>query len=128
MKKVYALILFATVFILGFSNTTFAQGNLQFSQVIFYDIPYGSTQSFNVPAGKVWKVESVGASSGSCNVWLQNSAAQTIGILYYVSTSNYQPSFPIWLPSGHSGFFAYNFGSCTTARAYVSIIEFNVVP
>src|SRR5688572_12488602 len=80
-----------------------AQGNLQFNQVIFYDIPYGSTQSFTVPAGKVWKVESVGTAVSGCGVYLQNSSAQNIGILYYISTSNYSPSLPMWLATGQSG-------------------------
>lgn len=128
MKKHLALFLFVTLFVLGFSKTTFSQGNLQFNQVIFYDIPYGTTQAFNVPAGKVWKVESVGASSSSCAVWLQNSAAQNIGYLFNVSASDYEPSFPIWFPSGHSGFFGYHLNNCIGAHAFVSIIEFNVVP
>jgi hypothetical protein len=128
MKKASVFVLFLVVFFFGFSKTAAAQGNLQFNQVIFFDIPYGSTQPFTVPAGKVWKVESVGATSSSCAVWLQNGAGQAVGNLYYVSASNYHPAFPIWLPSSHSGFFAYNLNNCTGARAYVSIIEFNVVP
>lgn len=128
MKKILAPFLFAAIFFFGFSKTSAAQGNLQFNQVIFFDIPYGSTQSFTVPAGKVWKIESVGATSSSCVVWLQNGSGQAVGNLYYVSASNYQPAFPIWLPSNHAGFFAYNINNCTGARAYVSIIEFNVVP
>jgi hypothetical protein len=128
MKKISVLVLFAALFVFGFSQTAKAQGNLQFSQVLFFDIVYGTTQSFNVPAGKVWKIESAGASSGNCTVWLQNGAAQYVGNLYYVSSSNYQPSFPIWLPTSYSGFFAYNTGSCTGSRAFVSVIEFNIVP
>jgi hypothetical protein len=128
MKKLLIPTLFTAIFLFGFSQTSFAQGNLQFNQVIFYDIPFGSTQPFTVPPGKVWKVESVGATSSSCVVWLQNSAGQAIGNLYYVSSSNYQPAYPIWFPTNHSGFFAYNINNCTGARAYVSIIEFNVVP
>lgn len=128
MKKSSIFFLFITVFLLGFSKTSFSQGNLQFNRVVFYDITFGSVQTFSVPAGKVWKIESVGASSSSCAVSLQNSSGQAQGTLYYVSASNYLPAYPIWLPSGHTGGFAYNINNCTGAHAYISIIEFNVVP
>lgn len=128
MKKILAPFLFAAIFIFGFSKTSFAQGNLQFNRVVLYDIPYGTTQAFSVPAGKVWKIESAGASAGSCSVYFQNSAAQNVGNLYYVTASNTQPAYPIWFPASYSGFFAYNTGGCTSYRAYVSIIEFNIVP
>jgi hypothetical protein len=105
-----------------------AQGNLQFNQVILYDLTFGSTQAINVPAGKVWKIESAGASTTSCNVHLQNSASQIISIIWNGSSCASCAPLPIWLPSGYTGAFAYNLNNCIGAHAMVSIIEFNVVP
>ena len=99
-----------------------AQGNLQFNQVIMYDMTSGGTQNITVPAGKVWKIESASTSNGSTvGVSLRNAALQNIGIL---STSTAASNFPIWLPTGFTGSFYNN----AAGRSMVSILEFNVVP
>lgn len=124
------------------SATLFAQGNLQFSQVLNYNLSItggGSVTyakdnvTLTVPAGKVWKIE-----SGHLSEQITSSSAQ-----YYVpggyllldgsiiageSSNNYDPKFPIWLSPGtytltlqggtnSSNYYWYGF---------VSIIEFNV--
>lgn len=117
-----AVLIFAT----GFSKQAFAQGNLQFNQVILFDIPSGGVQAINVPAGKVWKIESVGLATSSTSLLaLRNAAAQNITYLANWGATNYSSPMPFWLPSSFIGSFA-QVGN--PARAVVSIIEFNIVP
>jgi hypothetical protein len=125
MKKISVLFLFAIIFILGFSKASHAQGNLQFNQVILVDLAASGTFTINVPAGKVWKIETANTFNGASNgIILRNAAVQTIAILATSATSA-SSNFPFWLPSGYSGSFVNGSGS---GRACVSIIEFNVVP
>ncbi len=117
----------------------FAQGNLQFNQVKLV------TNQETVPAGKVWKVESViynipqNASSyqtspgGCAHFYYENSAIVvdgvptkvgqgTVGLGY--SNGNYTHSYtvlPIWLPAGAT----LSGGTCLNK---ISVIEFNIVP
>jgi len=126
MKK--ALLLAAVLICFSsFGNKIFAQGNLEFNQVRFFDLISGTAQTFTVPAGKVWKIESAGAGSSGCNVYLQNSAAVTMSYLYVSSASSTQSPYPIWLPSGFTGGFIY-WAGCAPYHGMVSVIEFNVVP
>jgi hypothetical protein len=103
-----------------------AQGNLQFNQVILFDIPAGGMQAINVPAGKVWKIESVGLGTSSSSLLsLRNAAAQNMTYLANWGSPDYAATLPFWLPSSFVGSFA-QVGN--PARAVVSIIEFNIVP
>ena len=52
---------------IAFSSASFAQGNLQFNQVI-----YSTSGTLSVPVGKVWKIEAINSTSGSINVTLDN--------------------------------------------------------
>jgi hypothetical protein len=103
-----------------------AQGNLQFNQVILFDIAISGSQVINVPAGKVWKIESVGmGSSGSApDIFLRNSAAQNI-CHFAAPGSTVAASLPYWLPASFTGSFLNNNPSF---RCSISILEFNVVP
>lgn len=111
MKK---LLLITTFFI---SLQLSAQGNLQFNQVLSLDANSGGNP-VTVPAGKVWKIESVAFSSN--NAYFQ---IQWGGVNYFVlnNTTPYA-NLPYWLPSGESVSLVAN------VNAKVSIIEFNVVP
>ena len=117
----------------------FAQGNLQFNQVKLV------TALETVPAGKVWKVESViynipqnattyQTGSGACGPnYYENSAIVVDGTPTKVgqgttalgySSGNYTHSYtvlPIWLPAGAT----LSGGTCLNK---ISIIEFNIVP
>jgi hypothetical protein len=101
----------------------FAQGNLQFNQVL--NVEYSSIgTSVTVPAGKTWKIE-------GCMISSTNSySCMTInGVTYFMRQHNTSSSawdnFPFWLTEGKT----INFGSnCSGASGIVSIIEFNVVP
>ena len=125
--KATRIFLFSAIllFVAGFSQQVFAQGNLQFNQVINYTLVGGTAQSFTVPAGKVWKIEAVsGENTNTPLVWLRNPANQPVAT-FYVSSSNHSP-IPYWLSSGYTGNFYLT--NSSTYRGSVSIIEFNVVP
>ena len=119
MKKI-ALIAFL-LFCVSFLK---AQGNLQFNQIIFYDIAPNGTQAITVPAGKVWKIESMGSgSSNSTPLYLRNAGGAYIA---HFNTSGYSScSFPYWLPAAFAGTFV---NLHPSVRCTISIIEFNVVP
>ncbi len=111
MKK---LILIAIYFI---SLQLSAQGNLQFNQVLLLDANSGGN-AVTVPAGKVWKIESIAFSNN--NAYFQ---IQWGGVNYFVlNNSTPYANLPFWLPSNESVSFVANVNS------KVSIIEFNVVP
>lgn len=94
-----------------------AQGNLQFNQVLSLDANSGGNP-VTVPAGKVWKIESVAFSSN--NAYFQ---IQWGGVNYFVlNNSTPYANLPYWLPSNESVSLVAN------VNAKVSIIEFNVVP
>jgi hypothetical protein len=108
--------LFLPFFIL-FALQVRAQGNLQFNQVLNLDASTTGT-AYNIPAGKVWKIESVGLSSNLAYFQVQYG-----GVNYFILNNSVPyANLPYWLPSGISVTFV---GSAT---AKVSIIEFNVVP
>lgn len=94
-----------------------AQGNLQFNQVLSLDAN-SAGNPVTVPAGKVWKIESVAFSSN--NAYFQIKWG---GVNYFVlnNTTPYA-NLPYWLPSNESVSLVAN------VNAKVSIIEFNVVP
>jgi hypothetical protein len=104
-------------FFLLLSIDLFSQGNLQFNQVLVLDAPVAGNQ-VTVPAGKVWKIESVAMASN--NAYFQ---IQWAGLSYFiVNTSSGYNNMPFWLPSNAT---ITLLGSSATK---VSIIEFNVVP
>jgi hypothetical protein len=125
MKKNHILFLFVALFVFGVSKTSLAQGNLQFNQVILLDIAGAGTQAVSVPAGKVWKIESVsmGSSGSTPSVFLRNSGL--VNIAHFSTSSSVSATYPFWLPSGFTGSFLNNYPS---TRCTISIIEFNVVP
>lgn len=125
--KATRLFLFSAIllFVAGFSQQAFAQGNLQFNQVINYTLVGGTAQSFTVPAGKVWKIESVAMDyTNTPNIYLRTPANQIVASFF--TSSSYNNPLPYWLSSGYTGNFYLS--NSSTYRGSVSIIEFNVVP
>ncbi len=119
MKKLF----FSLLLLLTTATFCSAQGNLQFNQIIFLDVASGGIQAMNVPAGKVWKIESTGTgSSSSSGFFLRNSSSVNIG---YLSTANTTAAsaYPVWLPSGFIG----SVQNISAYRGFISIIEFNVI-
>lgn len=126
MKKLMLILVFTS---LSFLHE--AQGNLQFNQVKLV------TTAQTVPAGKVWKVESCTYNGGAA-FYVNNGAISTVyglmsivvnGVIIPVSiyvggnSSSFSNahSFPMWLPAGSTI-------ATGTNAAFVSVIEFNVVP
>lgn len=132
--KVFAVLLLV---VLGFFEHSNAQSGLAFSQVLLVD-----NQVQTVPAGKVWKMESIwsftsGVVNSNCSsvanaldygraievnsvVLFPVSATQT-GSSGNIFFSGEVASFPYWVPAG------------TTVRSYcpgsqISILEFSIVP
>ena len=116
-------------------NLCFAQGNLQFNQVVTYtgtgsgSFSY-SSPSWTVPAGKVWKVEGFGSGNSGASecAWSfdgTNAAFRSGNV--YVGGTAYQYSnstSTFWLPSGTT---VYSL-NCSSNYRWISIIEFNIVP
>ena len=139
--KICLLIIFLNCIALSYT-----QGNLQFNQV---KIISNTDPSQTVPAGKVWKIESVFSEGGdtyamgaSGTVYAHFSACGLASFNFqnygrYLSINNIPVAFgihsagsqmtnlPIWLPSGTT--------ICTCIPSYIcargySVIEFNIVP
>ena len=111
MKK----LLLTTIYFVSLQLSS--QGNLQFNQVLSLDANSGGNP-VTVPAGKVWKIESVAFSNN--NAYFQ---IEWGGVNYFVlNNSTPYANLPYWLPSGESVSLVAN------VNAKVSIIEFNVVP
>ena len=127
-----------TFLLVAISATGFAQGNLQFNQVLNFNYSasgLGSYASSNVatvtvPAGKVWKVTS--ASSERQNN-LTSSAIKVDNHVLYKDKNSGGPAMsqntPYWLQAGTHTITLSNLTSATvTIHGSISIIEFNVVP
>lgn len=128
--------------VLGLFTISFAQGNLQFNQVILHEFTanfggwsINTTSTITVPAGKVWKIEHCEAwtqstmrssTAGSFSLYLGN----TIVKHYKGTTEGLTPDrFPIWLPAGTYDVIISNENSGTyTYVGTISAIEFNVIP
>lgn len=122
------------------ATTAFAQGNLQFNRAFLVEHsfvvpinvlgPY-SEISVTVPAGKVWKLESVMASVQNANATISTTLAVMLNNknLYIAGTPT---AFPVWLPEGTYTLrltYTSNTGVANNvAYAGLSGIEFNVTP
>ena len=141
--KTRLLFLLFIAFTLGLE----AQGDLQFNQVLNFDLVIPSEPGIGIkssivpltiPTGKVWKVVSASANTGpnttvnsTINVQLRLDE-----VLIYILSSGSSFSlgnvFPIWLPAGeHSIELLYNWISNTYGAGDIngklSVIEFNIV-
>lgn len=124
---------------LVFSGGFLAQGNLQFNQVKLV------TNQETVPAGKVWKIESViynipetasgyQSTNGGCSYAYYESTAIVVGgtptkvgqgtLPASYSNLAYTHSYtmlPLWIPAGTT----LSGGTCLNK---ISVIEFNIIP
>lgn len=116
------------------SNLFFAQGNLQFSQVLRIN-----NTPLTVPAGKVWKVESYlqnevvynsnyQSNCGSLNfhrpLVINGSNYYFLGDVSYGAASVFLMNgnkLPVWLKSG-------DIVNTVCPTDFASVIEFNIVP
>lgn len=128
-----------TLFVFIFSclgAALFAQGNLQFNAVKFYELTIAQTsttvyllgtQSITVPAGKVWKVESAGCASYQATNNLTSSGGFILLDGRIISATGYGP---VWLvPGTYTVAIQGNtLASGYSYNGYFSAIEFNIVP
>lgn len=127
MKK----LIFIACFFLAIKVT--AQGNLQFNQVLTYTQQYATSGSpntylsptYQVPTGKVWKVEKflMSASSTSYPTYLR---INNVNIIQEDDVN----SGPVWLKPGDqiNAYTSVTGGGGYTGSYFISIIEFNIVP
>jgi len=120
--------IFFVLVLIFFMNFFQAQGNLQFNQTLLLNASSNSTAQWTVPAGKTWKVESMGCYAPTLFVYLNNS----IAFEYIGDFNNNQGAYyrgpdagAIWLPAGtilgHSS-------SNASAFRWFSVLEFNIIP
>lgn len=132
--------LFCVLGFLMFAWVGFAQGNLQFNRVVLVEhsfvVPTNvlapfSEISVTVPAGKVWKLESVIANLQNSNGSISTSLSVLINNKCLYNGGSYSP-FPVWLPEGTYTLrlmYTSNTGlSNNVVYGGVSGIEFNVTP
>jgi hypothetical protein len=130
---------FLVLVFIVFSGGFLAQGNLQFNQVKLV------TNQETVPAGKVWKIESViynipetasgyQSTNGGCSYAYYESTAIVVGgtptkvgqgtLPASYSNLAYTHSYtmlPLWIPAGTT----LSGGTCLNK---ISVIEFNIIP
>jgi hypothetical protein len=128
-----------TILLVAISATTFAQGNLQFNQVINDEytglvITTGSTLgTLTVPAGKVWKIEFVSFTSNTNPSYpsVHSSGGTQVFINNYNIYAGYNGAgtihFPLWLSEGGYPVKARQ-SSNGNSTLSISAIEFNVIP
>ena len=125
MKKFFTALF--VLFALSITPAIAQGGNLQFNQVIVYELDGQNPTAFTVPADKVWKIESASSGYYSSTVYLRNTAGDFLATLYS-SNLGYRVHFPYWLPSNFSGDFI-RYGNVSSGpKSTISIIEFNVIP
>ena len=99
-----------------------AQTNLTFGQAIA--LTYSTTSYYSpvytVPSGKVWKIESAGASAGYIVIGNINGETLSMSIQ---NDPNYPATLPVWLPAGTTVIFSNN--NTNSYKGFVSILEFN---
>jgi hypothetical protein len=129
-------------FFLVLCSLLYSQGNLQFNQVIRPSVSgLGTIQSFVVPAGKVWKIESADCYSypnvaptqiSPMNTGMLFFGGQIINSVYKNAIGIHYPEMPKWFPSGtydlrisdYSG----NAYTNSTCVGVMNVIEFNIIP
>ncbi len=125
MKKILSLVI-AILFTTSLSS--FAQGNLQFNQVISGSItlsPGGILSAITVPTGKVWKIEAIQCSRNTASdKYLIN------GLSYIIYSNNSAAYNAIWLKEGDTFSLKNDYtGTGASSQNFVySILEFNIVP
>ncbi len=127
MKKQFIYLSFLFFFFLV--SKTHAQGSLQFNQVLMLTSTAGFDNALGVvPAGKVWKIESVGGgTTGDAYIKINGLNGGMFNNNYAGYTGLYYNSchLPIWLPAATQLGFGGGNGS---SLFWFSIIEFNIIP
>lgn len=125
-----------TIAMLLFSIASYAQGNLQFNQVLTFTgiIPYPYPNNntpvlYTVPSGKVCKIETTGICGQLTNVYLNiNGIDYSNQATMYVSGTATQivtKQETIWLKAGDVIKYINNSGF--SKNYFISMIEYNIV-
>ena len=127
-----------TFLLVAISASCFAQGNLQFNQVLSFNystslgqFASSNVDTLNVPEGKVWKITSassvrVNGSPMSCAIKVDNHVLSKNRGSGDISLQT-----PYWLKSGPHTITLSSLSSnviFSTFHGSISIIEFNVLP
>ena len=126
---------------IAFSSASFAQGNLQFNQVLnltytnnFTNFGNATVGSITVPVGKIWKIE-----SGSSHTFVSGpNKPYPVGMSLFlgdfcvisVESGNYGSvvNYPIWLSAGVYSVVMNAYQTSGNLKCALSVIEFNIVP
>ncbi|MFN4911774.1 MAG: hypothetical protein ACK444_07495 [Flavobacteriales bacterium] len=123
MKKLTLILFFFVSFLCK------AQGNLQFNQALLLSATANNSTQWTVPAGKVWKLESMGVNASAVYVYFNGTMAfEYWGATGSTGNNGYArsaDSSPLWLPAGTV---VGHYSNATTAYRWFSILEFNIVP
>ncbi len=123
IKGITLLFLLSTLFV-GVSAKGFAQGNLQFNQVLtFAGSGQGGITLGTVPINKVWKLEAHTMSSINMyiNGYLYNFLfGNSAGLVYNDK--------PLWLKGGDVLSISTDPACCVNREYVFSILEFNIAP
>jgi hypothetical protein len=108
-----------------------AQGNLQFSKVVTIANSAGcgvsfSSPIFQVPQGKIWKVEKYAVNFSYQDAVTKNTVL--IKGTSEISPGDFNSGNPIWLNSGDSMQVLITAGGYFCATYFFSIIEYNLIP
>lgn len=115
-----------------------AQGNLQFNRVVNFSASQSvladtsiTFQTFQVPAGKVWKIENVNVGQKRLSGFPEHCdfcSATFNEIIAFMNQQNVgrEVIFPIWLSEGSYNFKIGSYPSRLILASY-SAIEFNIV-
>ena len=107
-----------TFLLVAISASCFAQGNLQFNQVLTFE-GGGDETWYKPPVNTVWKIESAFLSSGNCTNALKVNGKKASG------AGSSTTSFPIWINDQDS---IQAVLGCSPKSYFISIIEFSVIP
>jgi len=123
---------------IAYSSASFAQGNLQFNQVLNFDYSsvfvsgYGnvSLETITVPIGKVWKITAASSHGTTFNgIDVSALAVNSHFLWFQPNSSSFIMNTPFWLSSGVHEFKVFNqYGSGQAISSAISVIEFNIVP
>lgn len=119
MKKVFLLALFTALLFTGIRTSAQVGTSMQFNQIIIKTWD-GTSPTYTVPAGKIWKIE--GAIGSSAVIIREVNGVLVFGTINSAS-SNYGENLPMWFPENTTLEFQ-ELGNSST----VSIIEFTVIP
>ena len=132
MKRIFILISIISLLSI-LTSKSFAQGNLQFNQVLTYSgtltTGWNSSPSYTVPVGKVWKIEFHSVSDNYISLYLNGAVIHDVAMVGSVNAAgSVINSSPIWLKTGDVINYAGQLPNYSQQGWALSIIEFNIVP